>query len=206
MRTRRPGQTVAVLDDAARVGRLLPPLRRQILTHLREGADSATGLARKLALPRQKVNYHLRQLERAGFVELAEERQRRGCVERALRPTAQVYLLDPGLLGDLVAQPDAVRDRFSSSYLMAVSAQTLRDVSQLRRGAESAGRKLPTLTLQTDVRFRSVEARAAFADALTAALTRLVAEYDDAGPGGRAFRFVIGGYPLVKSTSATGKE
>jgi len=206
MHPRRPDPTVAVLDDAARVARLLPLLRRQILRHLRDGADSATGLARKLALPRQNVNYHLRQLERAGFVELAEERQRRGCVERTLRPTAQVYLLDPGLLGDLTAEPGVVRDRFSSSYLMAVSAETVRDVSQLRRGADRAGKKLPTLTLQADVRFRSVEDRAAFADALAAALTRLVAEYDDAGPGSRAFRFVVGGYPVVKSTQASRKE
>ena len=201
METRNPDSAVAVLDDAGRIARLLPPLRRQILRRLQDEADSAAGLARKLGLPRQKVNYHLRELERGGFVELAEEKQRRGCVERTLKPTARVYLLDPAVRGELAARPDEVQDRFSSGYLMAVAAQTVRDVSHLRRGADRAKKKLPTLTLQADVRFRTTEDRAAFAEALAQALSRLVAEYDDAGAGSRAFRFVVGGYPVVKEAS-----
>ena len=206
MATPKADSTVAVLDDAEKIARLLPPLRRRMLEHLRDGADSATGLSRKLGLPRQKVNYHLRELERAGFVELAERRQRRGCVERTLRATARVYLLDPGVLGELAARPDEIQDRFSSGYLMAVAAQTVRDVSQLRRGADRAKKKLPTLTLQADVRFQSVEDRAAFAEKLATALGKLVAEYDDASPGSRAFRFVVGGYPVVRAIPPTGKE
>jgi DNA-binding transcriptional ArsR family regulator len=206
MEARKVDATIAVLDDAGRIARLLPPLRRQILRRLQDEPDSATGLARKLGLPRQKLNYHLRELERAGFVELAEERQRRGCVERTLRPTARVYLLDPAALGDLAVRPDEVQDRFSSGYLMAVAAQTVRDVSQLRRGADRAKKKLPTLTLQADVRFRTTEDRAAFAEALAEALARLVAEYDDTAPGSRAFRFVVGGYPVVRNIPSTKEE
>jgi len=206
MDERKVDSRVAVLDDAGRIARLLPPLRRQILRRLQDGPDSATGLARKLGLPRQRLNYHLRELERAGFVELAEERQRRGCIERTLRPTARVYLLDPAVLGDLAARPDEVQDRFSSGYLMAVAAQTVRDVSHLRRGADRAKKKLPTLTLQADVRFRTTEDRAAFAEALAEALGRLVAEYDDTERGSRAFRFVVGGYPVVRNVPPTEKE
>ena len=57
---------VRVLDDASSVGRALSPVRRRILEHLAE-PDSAAGLAARLRLPRQKVNYHLRVLEKAGY-------------------------------------------------------------------------------------------------------------------------------------------
>lgn len=184
----------AVLDDDARVAAILSPLRRRMLGHLQEEADSATGLARKLELPRQRVNYHLRELERAGFVELHEERQRRGCVERALRPTARAYLISSSLLGELAADPETIRDRFSSSYLVAVASRIVREVTELQRGAERAGKRLPTLTLQADVRFKSAADRAAFAEELAAAVAELAAKYhhDDTG---RAYRFVVAGHP-----------
>lgn len=193
----RRAEAVAILDDDARVAAVLSPLRRRILDRLQESPDSATGLARKLSLPRQKLNYHLRELERAGILELAEERQRRGCVERTLRPTARAYLIDPALLGSLGADPEALRDRFSSSYLIAVAARVVRDVAALRRRAARARRKLPTFTLQTDIRFRSAKDRAAFAEELARTVGRLAAKYHDESPGGRAYRFFVAGHPAV---------
>ncbi len=139
------------------------------------------------------MNYHLRELERAGFVELHEERQRRGCVERALRPTARAYLISSALLGALAADPETIRDRFSSSYLVAVASRIVREVSDLQQAAERAGRRLPTLTLQTDVRFKSAADRAAFAEELTAAIAELTAKYHD--NTGRAYRFTVAGHP-----------
>lgn len=189
--------SLAVIDDTTRVAAILSPIRRRILNHLHEAPDSATGLARKLALPRQKINYHLRKLERAKFLELAEERQRRGCVERTLRPMARAYLIDPALLGDLAADPEKIRDRFSSTYLIAVAGRLLRDVTTLRSGADLAGKRLPTMSLQTDICFRNQEDRAAFAEELAATVARLTEKYHDASPGSRTYRFVIAGHPAV---------
>jgi uncharacterized protein YndB with AHSA1/START domain len=45
---------------------------------------SATMLAAAVGLPRQKVNYHLRTLERHGLVELVEERRKGNVTERLL--------------------------------------------------------------------------------------------------------------------------
>ncbi len=197
---------VAVLDDPGRVGAILSPLRRRILGQLQRGPDSATGLARKLGLPRQKLNYHLRQLEGAGFLELAEARQRRGCVERTLRPTARAYLISSALLGDLAADPAAIRDRFSSSYQVAVAGRVVRDVTDLGRRAARAGQRLPTFTLETDVRFRTAADRAAFAEELAEAVAQLAARYHDASPGGRAFRFVLVGHPAVTDPKGAAEE
>ena len=198
------GDSLAVLDDTARVAAILSPLRRRILGCLQETPDSATGLARKLDLPRQKINYHLRELERARFLELAERRQRRGCVERTMRPTARAYLISPALLGELAADPETIRDRFSSNYLIAVAARLVRDVAKLRQGAAGTGKRLPTMTLQTDIRFKSAEDRAAFAEELAGAVARLTEKYHHGSPGGRAYRFVIAGHPAVVNKTKGG--
>ena len=59
----------------------LAPLRRAVLEQLRE-AGSASEVATRLGETRQRVNYHVRELERAGLVELVEERARRGWFRR----------------------------------------------------------------------------------------------------------------------------
>lgn len=206
----RPVSGLRVMNDPAQVAAALSPLRRRLLAELEREPDSAVGLARRLALPRQRLGYHLRALERAGFLELFEERQRRGCVERALRVSAQAFVIDPALLGSLGADPAAIQDRFSSNYQLATATKLLRELAELQRGAERARRPLATLTLETEVRFASAEQRAAFAQELGAALARLAAKYHDDSPGSRAFRFVLAGHPARKDTahsptSATGK-
>lgn len=192
------GVSLAVIENAGGVAALLSPLRRDILERLHEGADSASGVARRLGLPRQKINYHFRKLEKEGFLELAGEAQRRGCMERLFRPTARAYLIRPDLLGGLEGDAGQVRDRFSSACLIALAAQTLRDVALLRRGAEKAEKRLATFALQVDVRFRNADQRAAFAEELTDSVARLAARYQDDSPQGRPYRFVVGGHPVPR--------
>ena len=69
---RRPEAAAALLD----------PVRQQLLSHLAE-PDSATGLARRLQLPRQRVNYHLRALESANGVK-KDAAETMGLTQRAL--------------------------------------------------------------------------------------------------------------------------
>ena len=60
--------------------------------------DSASGLARKLEMTRQKLNYHLREMEKQGLVELFEEKKKGNCTERLVRATARSYLLRPEII------------------------------------------------------------------------------------------------------------
>ncbi len=186
-----------VVASAERAAALLDPLRRRLLLELRE-PDSAAGLARRLRLPRQKVNYHVRELEKQRLVELVGRRRRGNCTARILRATAQAYVIGPSALGGLGADPATVRDRFSAAYLVAVAARAVQDVGELGARAEKAGRRLATLTLEAEVRFASADARAGFAEELARAVARLTGKYHDAkAPGGRAFRFVVAGYPAT---------
>lgn len=189
--------TLGVIENTGQAAVLLNPLRLKLLGELRE-PDSASGLARRLRLPRQKLNYHLRELEKQRLVELVGERRKGNCVERMLRATARTYVISPAALGALGADPAAVQDRFSSTYLVAVAARAVREVARLRSQAEKRGKRLATLTLEGEVRFASAQERSAFAEELAAQFARLVAKYhDQKTPGGRAFRFIVGGYPAV---------
>lgn len=186
---------VHVVERTDAAATLLHPVRLSILRELRDG-DSAAGVARKLRLPRQKVNYHLRTLETAGLVEEVEERRKGNCVERIVRATATSYLVGPQALGGMGTDPSRVRDRFSSAYLIALAARTIREVAALRERADESRKKLPTLTLETEIRFASAAERKAFTEELATAVAQVVSRYhDDEAPRGRRFRLQLHGYP-----------
>ena len=197
---------VEMVHSAARAGALLDPIRMQVLERLRE-PDSAAGLARKLKLPRQKLNYHLRTLEKAGFLELVEERRKGNCIERVVRATARSFVIDPAVLGKLGADPHDVQDKFSSAYLIALSAKTIRDVAALRVRAQKAGKRLATFSLQSEVQFASAADRAAFFEELTAHVARLAAKYhNETEPGGRRFELLLGSYPKLAKPATPSPE
>ena len=187
---------VRVIHEPERAGVLLNPLRIRILEELLREPESASGLARSLKLPRQKVNYHLRELEKEGLVELVEERRKGNCVERVVRATARSYLVNPAALGAIAVDPSAVKDQFSSSYLIAVAARAIEDLALLRERATKAGKRLPTFTLQSEVRFGSAADQNAFLEELSNAVARIIARYhDEKAPGGRRFQVLVGSYP-----------
>ena len=62
---------VDVIEDPGAAAAILDPVRGAILAALAE-PGSATTVARRLDLPRQKVNYHVRALEQHDLVKLVE--------------------------------------------------------------------------------------------------------------------------------------
>jgi DNA-binding transcriptional ArsR family regulator len=178
--------------------------RRQILELVRDEPDSAAGVARRLGLPRQRVNYHIRELEKAGLVEEVGTRPRRGLKERLVRATAAHYFVSPSASAALSPDPAQLRNRFSAAYQVAVAARTVHEVGRLLELAEAAGKPLPTLTVDTEVRFATPRARDAFADELFAAVTSLVAKYDAAAEGSRAYRLSLTSHPIYRADADTG--
>ena len=97
--------------------------------------------------------------------------------------------------------PDREIDRLSASYLIALGARVVREVGDLVRRASESGKRLATLAVDTEVRFRSPEDRAAFSNELTEAIANLVSKYhDESAPGGRAHRLVIVAHPLPQKS------
>ena len=151
---------IQVIDDPAAATVALEPVRSRLLAELAVPASAAT-LASRVGLARQKVNYHLRALEAHGLVRLAEERKWGGLTERLLVATAASYVVSPSALGPVAADPNRENDRLSASYLIALGARVVREVGDLVRRATVAGKRLATLAIDTEIRFRSATDRAA---------------------------------------------
>ncbi|GAA2814676.1 winged helix-turn-helix domain-containing protein [Kribbella solani] len=186
------------VEDSEQVRLALSPIRRRLLELLREPA-SATQLAAALDLPRQRVNYHLRELEKAGLIELVEERRRRGLTERILRATAATLVVDPLVVDPLLGRAfTEIQDQYAAEHLVGVAAATVRDVARMQSTAEADGKRLLTFTLETEVRFAEPGDVHRFTNALTEAVRQVVEEFDTAA--GRPYRLIAGGHPAPRRT------
>jgi DNA-binding transcriptional ArsR family regulator len=187
---------IHVIDDPATAAVALEPTRSRILAQLATPASAAT-LATRVGLARQKVNYHLRALEAHGLVQLAEQRKWGGLTERLLVATAASYVVSPNALGPVAVDPDREVDRLSASYLIALGARLIREVSGLVARAKTEHKRLATLAVDTEVCFRSASDRAAFSQELASGIATLVAKYhSDPASGGRLHRLVVVAHPL----------
>jgi DNA-binding transcriptional ArsR family regulator len=195
---------VTVIEDPAAAAVSLDPIRAALLAELAAGPASATMLATRVGLPRQKVNYHLKALEQHGLVELAGERRKGNVTERLMRATAASYVISPLALAAVQPDPARFRDQLSARWLLAVAARLLRDVGTLITGAARADQRLATYALDGEVRFASAADRAAFVEELTRGVGSLIAKYHDAGAeGGRPHRIVVALHPTVKAETST---
>jgi DNA-binding transcriptional ArsR family regulator len=202
----QPAELEAV-DDPSRAAALLDPLRARILLLARE-PTSATELGARLSLPRQRVNYHVRQLARAGLLKRAGRRRRRNMFEQRYVASARGYVLSPELLGATAADWRAVEDTASAAYLLAVSAQMQADLVRASRGGDRA----PAFALKSQFRFRSAGERERFLTELKDAVVSVIARLTspnltrDGKPAvGEPWRFVLGCYPFTETPSPSGK-
>nr|WP_119590349.1 winged helix-turn-helix domain-containing protein [Streptomyces scabiei] len=194
---------VTVIEDPEAAAVSLDPIRARLLAELAAGPASAAMLAGKVGLPRQKVNYHLKALERHGLVELAGERRKGNVTERLMRATAASYVISALALAAVQPDPDRFRDQLSARWLLALGARLVRDVGSLITGAARARKGLATYALDGEVTFASAADRAAFVQELTAGVSALLRKYDAPGAEtGRAHRIVVALHPTVKPQSA----
>ena len=191
-----------VIDDPAAAAAALEPIRGRLLSELAVPASAAT-LAARVGLTRQKVNYYLHGLEAHGLLRLAEVRKWGGLRERLLVATAASYVVSPSALGAVAADPNRQIDRLSASYLIALGARVVHEVGDLVRRAKETGKRLATLAVDTEIRFRSAADRAAFSRELAEAITKLAAKYhDESAVGGRAHRLVVLAHPLPQKSDS----
>jgi len=189
---------VSVIDDPEAAEVSLDPIRTRLLAELAEPA-SATAVAARVGLPRQKVNYHLRTLEQHGLIELVEERRKGNMTERVLRATALSYVISPAALAAVEPDPSRAPDRLSARWLIALAARLVRDVGQLLAGATKARKRLATFAMDGEIHFASAADRAAFAEELARAVTGLIGKYhDEHAPGGREHRVLVAVHPSLK--------
>ncbi len=84
---------VEAIDRPARLGALSSPLAWRILQELARSPDYPNALADRLKVHEQKIYYHVRRLEAAGFLKVVREEAKRGASARVLAPTADAFAI-----------------------------------------------------------------------------------------------------------------
>lgn len=202
MRTNIPLHELETITDQGRAAVLMQPLRVEILKQA-QVPTSATEIASRLNMPRQKVNYHLKELHKADFLQLIEERKKRNMIEQRYLATARAYLLTPEVLAPLQVNWREIEDHLSAGFLIALASQTISDVSRASVEADTQGKRLSTLSLVSEMRFENAQQRAQFAQELHKAVVEVIGRYAspeqlaDGSPGpGRPYRLILGCYPI----------
>jgi biotin operon repressor len=142
---------VAVIDDAKKAQAVLPPLRQRILAAAAQPCSS-TAIAAALGLPRQRVNYHVRQLASAGFLRRAGRRKRRGLVEQRWVAAARSVVIAPQLDAALVVDHRTVAPDLGATYLLALAATVQRElaIGLARRRPPARAKRAPARALDDD--------------------------------------------------------
>src|SRR5712691_4740611 len=128
-------ERVHVLHDIESLQVLGHPLRVQILEALRE-PRSAAAVARRVGESRQRVNYHLKELERARLVEPVGERRSGNFIETLYRAVAGSFVVSPDVAWSDPRRVEALRQQHSLEKLVNVGERLQRDaVALLDRAA-----------------------------------------------------------------------
>lgn len=166
------------------------PFRQQLLDAL-VTPDSAAGLARRYDMSRQRIGYHMRDLEAAGCIEVAGERRQRGLTEKLYRTRPLAYVHSPPSTDRLKRQ-----DRYSWAALVSLVARTLRDLVSLRHAADAQRKRLATLGLEAELNFETPAERRAFSEDLIEAIEGVLKQHErPRSEKSRAFRLVVGAFP-----------
>ena len=201
--TNSAASSLALLRESEQASVLLHhPLRRRILAALLQ-PDSATGVARRMRLPRQTVNYHVRELARVRLLVRAGRRRRRHLYEQCYVATAQSYVLSPELLGSLAADPARIADSSSADYLLALASKLQGELAGADGSPDGAGARQSAFSIEAQLRFTSPAQRAAFAEELQQVIFDAVGRHSAAAPqpgssaeGAAPFRLILVCYPI----------
>lgn len=178
------------------LGALASPFRRQLLDELRETPASASHIARRHDMSRQRVGYHMRELVKAGYLEVVEERQQRGLKEQLYRVRSFAYVHATVHATESIDDDRHQQDRFAWATLLNLMAKGLWDLIKIRRLADARRQRVATLAMETRLRFRNPSERKAFTEELIQAVNAVSEKYQVPDEeDGRDFRLLVGAYP-----------
>jgi DNA-binding transcriptional ArsR family regulator len=184
--------TVLTVRDGTGLQALAHPLRVRALEQLREPA-SAAEVARRLGEPRQKVNYHLKELVKAGLVREVGERRAGNFVETLYRSVADAFVVSPEVAWSDPRRTEAMRHQHSLEQLVSLGERLQRDAASLLDRAAFDGETIASASVVAEVGFSTEEDRAGFLRDYLAAMRRLTERYGSAG--GTRYRVAAAAYP-----------
>ncbi|TQR30765.1 winged helix-turn-helix domain-containing protein [Brevibacillus brevis] len=181
-----------VVEKPEQAMALLNPLRAEILSRLAAPA-SAAEVARGINEIPQRVNYHLKALEKVGLVRRVGSRQVRNLVEVLYLAIARTYVLSEGLNwgNDTVQQ---MKDQGSLSHLVQTAERIKRDAMLLLERSDQEV-EVPSASLNASIQLASAEQRSAFVEEYVQLVNQLVAKYQPKEKGQETYQVVLAVYP-----------
>jgi DNA-binding transcriptional ArsR family regulator len=196
-RSKAPGP-VLLVRDAERLGALANPTRVQILEALREPA-SAAAVARRIGQPRQRVNYHLKELEAVGLIAPVGERRVGNFVESLYRAVARTFLVSPEVTWAGPRRAEALGRQHSLQTLVLLGERLQRDAALLLDRAAFDGDEIASASVIAEARFASEDEREAFLSEYLRTTAKLLDKYGRRE--GAAYRVVLAAYPEAEGGS-----
>lgn len=190
---------VMSIRDSDALAALSHPLRLRILEELRE-PRSAASVARRIGEARQKVHYHLKELEKAGLVEAVGERRAGNFVETLYQASANSFVIAPEAVWGDRRRADVLRSQVSLENLLAVGERLQREAVALLDRAAFDGEEIASAAVTLDIAFADEGSRAAFLRDYVAAVRRLVDEYGAAD--GEPYRAVLATHPVTEGSES----
>src|SRR5262249_4922342 len=128
--TKRAVRPVQTIEDPEALQALSHPLRVRIIDALRD-PDSAAGVARRLGVTRQKINYHLKELEHTGLIRHTGERRNGNFIESLYQSTARTLVVSPRAAWGDQLRLAAMADQLSLEHLVTLGERLQRDAAVL---------------------------------------------------------------------------
>lgn len=183
-----------VVESPDQAMALLNPLRAEILGRLTEPA-SAAELARGIHEIPQRVNYHLKALEKVGLVRRVGTRQVRNLVEVLYQAIARTYILSETLNWPKETV-DRIKDQGSLSHLITAAERIKRDALTLLERSDQQ-EEVPSATVDTSIRLATKEQRSAFVQEYVQLVSQLVEKYQAHDETEEAYQVVLAVYPQI---------
>jgi DNA-binding transcriptional ArsR family regulator len=187
-----PDERVALIDEPDAMQALAHPVRVAILEALRSPA-SAAAAARTVGRPRQNVNYHLKELERAGLVRRVGKRRNGNFIETLYESVAGTFLISPRAAWGDPRRMKAMADQHSLENLVLLGERLQQDATALLDRAAFDGEEIASAAVTAEIRFTDERERAAFMKEYLKKLGPLLEKYGR--KTGDAYRVALAVYP-----------
>jgi DNA-binding transcriptional ArsR family regulator len=185
------------LIDLPAIQALTHPIRVRMLDALREPATAAA-VARVIGETRQKTNYHLKELERAGLVRAVTERRNGHVMEQLYQATAGTFLVSPRVAWSDERRPQALRDQAALAALVDLGERVNRDAVALLDRAAFDGDEISSAVVDADVAFADASARSAFMREYLELLGPLLKKHGAQHSAGERYRVALAVYPQTE--------
>ncbi len=183
-----------IVESPEQATALMNPLRAEILSNLRKPA-SASEVARNINESPQRINYHLKMLEKVGLVRKIGNRQVRNLVEVLYQGIAQTYVLAESLAWS----PDTIqkiKDQSSLAHLIHTSDQIKKDALLLMERSDE-NEEIPSASLSMKVQLRDQQTREKFVQEYVDMVKELLQKYQATQQqvDGDPYQVVLAVYP-----------